>query len=74
MGPRRKFTTEVDGLNYNERLARLEGCVFGDGHQQLKGLDAEHDDTRKRLEELESGERRRKMPWYLRWFLKRGDR
>lgn len=31
-----------EGLNHDERIARLEGAVFGDGRRP--GLDAEHDD------------------------------
>lgn len=72
MGPRRlRLETEhlVDGLTFDERLSRLEGLVLGDDHRA--GLDRDHDETRRRLEDLESIERRRSLPWYLRWWVTR---
>lgn len=62
----------VEGLTFDERLARLESHVMG--NSKVLGLMREHDETRRKVEDLESTERRRKLPFYLRWFLpKPGD-
>lgn len=58
----------VDGLTFNERLSRLEVRVLGDA--QVPGLEVDHDDTRRRVEDLEAADRRRAMPWYLRWWFR----
>ena len=58
-----------DGLTFDERLSRLEGAVMGD--ECRPGLDRDHEQTRERLERLESIERRRALPWWLRWWVKR---
>jgi hypothetical protein len=58
-----------DGLTIDERLARLENKVLGT--DRVPGLEREHDTTRQRLEELESVERRRRLPWYLRLFFRK---
>lgn len=59
----------VDGLTFDERLRRLESRLFGNEH--VDGLEGSHQLTRQRVEELESLERRRKMPWYVRLFVGR---
>lgn len=73
---RRGLRTEpehlINGLTFDERLSRVEGCLFGDA--KVQGLDRDHDATRERLEKLESIERRRRMPWYVRWFVRRAPR
>lgn len=71
MTRRLRFEPEhlVDGLTFNERLSRLEVRVLGD--KRIPGLEVEHEDTRRRLEELESAKRRAAIPWYLRWSVRR---
>lgn len=54
-----------EGLNYDERIARLEGRVLG--HGKAPGLSREHQLLLQRVEELESAERQRRLPWYVRW-------
>lgn len=54
----------VEGLTFDERLHRLEAGVRGTKH--VPGLQLEHERLVARVEELESLERRRQMPWYLR--------
>jgi hypothetical protein len=62
----------VEGLTIDERLARLEGLVLGNGRSKGRpGLEREHDETRRRLEDLESCERRRRLPWWTRILLPR---
>jgi hypothetical protein len=58
-----------EGLNHHERIARLEGAVRGDGRRS--GLVDDVEDLRRRLEDLESAARRRALPWYLRWTVRR---
>lgn len=57
----------VQGLTDLERIARLEGTVFGS--DQKRGLDDVVDDVRRDVADLKHNEGLRQMPWYLRlWF------
>jgi hypothetical protein len=51
----------VDGLTEYERIARLEAIVLG--RKQRLGLE-------ERVETLESDQRRRAMPFWIRWFVR----
>lgn len=77
MGNGGRFRTEpehlIDGLTFGERLAKVEAVLYGDKRGHKPGLDREHDVTRERVEQLESIERRRTLPWYLRLFVRRKE-
>lgn len=53
----------VEGLNHHERLTRLEGTV----REGPRSLERQVEAQRRRIEDLESADRRRAMPWWLRW-------
>lgn len=64
----------VDGLTFDERLARLELRLLGSA--QVRGAERGLELLEQRVEELESLERRRKMGWFGRLMLsvtKAGD-
>lgn len=60
-----------DGLTFEERLTRLETRVYGDRRGKIAGLEKDHDETRRFVEDLQSWRRQRALPWYLRWFVRR---
>jgi heme oxygenase len=66
----RRITAErlnEEGLDYHERLVRLEKTIYGTTH--VPGL-VDHADTQLgRIQDLESVDRRRRLPFFLRWFL-----
>jgi hypothetical protein len=66
----RRITSErlnEEGLDYHERLVRLEKSVYGTDH--VAGLVDRSFTQQDRLAELESADRRQRMPFFLRWFL-----
>lgn len=66
----------VDGLTPDERLTQLERTVYGLHlkNGSLPGLERQHETLRGRVEDLESADRRRKMPFWLRWWVARPHR
>lgn len=65
-GRRTRFAGE--GLNTEERVTRLESAIRGNEH--VAGIVEDLEQLRRRLEDLERADRLRKMPFFLRWFLK----
>jgi hypothetical protein len=58
---------DEQGLDYHERLVRLEKTVYGTEH--VAGLAQRSFAIQDRVEDLESVDRRRRLPFFLRWFL-----
>lgn len=58
----------ADGLTIDERVTRLETTIRGT--PKVPGLALEVDRLLARTEALESTDRRRRMPWLIRWFLR----
>lgn len=59
----------VEGLTFDERLSRLESAIRGTKY--AAGLEREHEETRRRVEDIEHAHRQQALPWYLRWFVNR---
>lgn len=56
-----------EGLDYHERLVRLEKSVYG--NDRVPGLCDRTLTHQDRIENLESADRRQRMPFFMRWFL-----
>lgn len=56
-----------EGLDHHERLVRLEKTVYGAG--RVAGLVDRSFTQQDRLAALESVDRRRQLPFFMRWFL-----
>lgn len=57
-----------EGLDYHERLVRLEKTVYGAG--RVAGLCDRTFTQQERIENLESADRRQRMPFFVRWFVR----
>lgn len=76
-GRRLRYEPEhlVEGLTFDERLARLESLVLGNGRDASRpGLLDEHEQLRRDVADLKAAANRKAIPWYLRLFLKRRAR
>lgn len=58
----------VEGLTVDERIARLEGTVFGVA--RVDSLEQRIEDTEDEIHRLRAAERRHQLPFYRRWFTK----